>query len=144
MIKPIPKPGPKPKRPRKPLGRGAPIARTGKPKRNTWPNPVNPERERERHVECFSGGIGHDHYVRAAGCVVSMKLGIKPDTPPQAAHVVSRARGGKWFDTVGLSDKHHREQERWGNQWILETYGVDLEAEARRLTREHLKEIKAI
>lgn len=190
MIKPIAKPGPKPKKPRKGLKRTA----LKTPGLRFNPNPptfvapngsasppagadriadaflipehmkisfvthgvhrlklpkTNPERKRERHMRDFDGGIQHDHFVRAQGCILLSPWRVtlaenECSGPIQAAHVRPRSTGGRWFDLVGLCERHHRMQERLGNEYLKIATGVDLEERAQELAERNLKEKGAI
>jgi hypothetical protein len=172
MIKPISKPGPKPKKPRKALKRTAinparvtsakltydgtaptlptrgAISRVAgtlgiKAKRAALPK-TNPERKRERHMRDFDGGIEHDHFVRATGCALARCEGFRCDGPIQAAHVRPRSTGGHWFNLVGLCERHHRTQEEFGNEYLRLATGVNLGALAQELAERNLKEKGAI
>lgn len=144
----IPKPGPKPKKPRKALKRTA-IKASATPKLpKSWGKvrlpKTNPERKRERHMRDFDGGIQHDHFVRARGCALS-RLAEPCNGSIQAAHVVkTRGAGGNWTGIVGLCNAHHRMQEAMGTQRIREVTTIDLVALAKHYVLENLREKGAI
>ena len=100
------------------------------------PKPKHPERSREQHVLQYTGGIGHDDWIRTQQCVVA-----NCQRHSEAAHAVSRGAGGMWIHLVPLCHAHHMEQHRRGTLLFEQAYSVDLHRAAARLALEHMKGI---
>lgn len=145
-MNPIPKPGLKTKRPRKPITR-KPVSPFVAPKLDFEKRvPIrksNPERQRWLHVRNFDGGIGHDEFVRSKGC--AMERLDECNGIVQAAHVVKpRGAGGIWTGIVGLCDKHHRIQESQGCERVKTATGIDLIFTAKTMVLLNLQSKDAI
>ena len=100
---------------------------------------TNRERKRWLHETDFGGGIEHDAYVRAFGCMSTAHHVCAGSI--QAAHLTSRGAGGKWWDLIGLCDTAHRLQE---SGKLSEDAMAHLRSRARTLTANHLRAIGAI
>ncbi len=108
-------------------------------------NPRNPERRREAYMRDFDGGLGHDAWIRARGCTVAEwdTRVWRPRTleicsgPIEAAHVVSRGAGGRWFQIVPICKKHHYAH-HCGKLAAVASY---LATRAAELAIEHLREV---
>lgn len=122
MIRPVPKPGAKPKRPRKALAKSR-------------LKPYNTPRRSELHVIHFSGAISHDDWIRRKPCAGCKVFGNRQKTPTQAAHAISRGAGGRWVDLSPLCNECHRYQELNPVEWMW------LRRHARKLAAQHLAEI---
>jgi len=108
---------------RKPLARRTPIS------------PRNAGRRARAYAEAYGERGGA---VRAMRCVcwapsLGMPWAKSCSGPIEAAHVRSRGAGGTRRDLVPLCQGHHREQHARGVVTFEKTYGVNLDAEARRI-----------
>lgn len=95
---------------------------------------VNAKRRARLYERNFSGGVGHDSYIRSLPCCLCPKG--KQTTPTQAAHAKARGLGGCGGDytkLVPLCFWHHNEHGRVGNAGIFGAYAVDLLALAAKL-----------
>lgn len=108
----------------------------------------NRYRAQLNHEIQFSGGTDHDHYVREAGCQLALLMRVSPSPSPhhctgsiQAAHLVSRGAGGRWWQVVGLCDAGHREQEAGR---LHEDVIAWLHSRARIAVEAHLRSLGAI
>lgn len=85
----------------------------------------------------------HREFVRSRGCLLSRS---ECGGPIEVHHVKTRATGGGFLDLVPLCRAHHTGGP-WpafpvhqGRETFEKWYGVDLEAQAKRLVAEHYPE----